>query len=77
MKLDKFQSQIFFTTVRITIPDNQGEGASIGTGFIYSTPLPNDPKNRSITLLISNKHVFGNPNNKIIINFHKFFNTLT
>ncbi len=71
MKIDKFESQIFFTTVRITVPNDQGTGASIGTGFIYKAPIMGDSKNRTVTLLISNKHVFGNPTSKLIINFHK------
>lgn len=70
MKLDKFQEQIFFSTVRITIPSKTGIGASIGTGFIFHAPL-NDSKNRAVTLLISNRHVYGDGTQPIILNFHK------
>ena len=70
MKLDKFQEQVFFSTVRITIPSQSGSGSSIGTGFILVTPL-NDTENRSVILLISNRHVFGDSTEKIILNFHK------
>jgi len=70
MKLDKFQEQIFFSTVRITIPSKTGSGASIGTGFLFSAPL-NEPKNRYVILLISNRHVYGDATQPIILNFHK------
>jgi len=70
MKLDKFQEQIFFSTVRITIPSKSDSGASIGSGFIFNAPL-NDPKNRFVTLLISNRHVYGDASQPIILNFHK------
>lgn len=71
MKLDNFESQVFFTTVRITVPNEQNMGASIGTGFIYSSSIADDPQNRRIILLISNRHVFGDPKNTLVINFHK------
>jgi hypothetical protein len=70
MKLDRFQEQIFFSTVRITIPSKSGSGASIGTGFILRTHL-NDTKNRYVLLLISNRHVYGDTSQSIILNFHK------
>ena len=70
MKLEQFEEQVFFSTVRITIPQKSGEGASIGTGFIFNAQL-NDTQNRFVTLLISNKHVYGDPNQKIILNFHR------
>jgi len=70
MKLDKFQEQVFFSTVRITIPSKSGSGASIGTGFIFNAPL-NDAKNRSAILLVSNRHVYGDSTKPIILNFHK------
>ena len=70
MDLKTFQEQVFFSTVRITIPHKSGEGASIGTGFIFLAPLK-DPENRSVTLLISNKHVYIDPAQSIILNFTK------
>lgn len=70
MKLDKFEEQIFFSTVRITISRSSGAGASIGTGFIFQTRL-NDAKKRSVVLLISNRHVYGDGTQPIILNFHK------
>lgn len=70
MKLEKFEEQVFFSTVRITIQSNQGSGTSIGTGFLFRASL-NDTKNRSVTLLISNKHVFVDPTQKMILNFHR------
>jgi hypothetical protein len=70
MDMATFEKQSFFTTVRITIPDNSGQTASIGTGFLYVASL-NDGSDRSITLLISNKHVFGDPRSTIMLNFNK------
>ncbi|MGZ0016783.1 S1 family peptidase [Yeosuana sp. AK3] len=67
---DKFQEQVFFTTARITIPQENGAGSSIGTGFLYKAPL-NDGSDRFVVLLISNKHVFTNPKGKISFNFNK------
>lgn len=70
MKLDKFQEQVFFSTVRITIPSQSGSGSSVGTGFLLHTPL-GDAENHSVVLLISNRHVFGDNTERIILNFHK------
>jgi hypothetical protein len=69
MKLDTFNEQIFFSTVRITIPQRSGSGASIGTGFIFVAPI-NDMK-KHVILLISNRHVYGDTTQPIILNFHK------
>ena len=68
MDLSRFEEQIFWSTVRITIPQESGKGASIGTGFIFNAPL-NDPGKHSVTLLISNKHVYVDPTRPIILNF--------
>jgi hypothetical protein len=67
---DKFEEQVFFTTTRITIPNDNGAGSSIGTGFLYQAPL-NNGTDKSVTLLISNKHVFQNPKGTISFNFNK------
>lgn len=67
---NKFEEQVFFTTTRITIPQTNGTGTSIGTGFLYNAPL-NDGTDRNVTLLISNKHVFQNPNGAISFTFNK------
>ncbi len=66
---NKFEEQIFFITTRITIEEDAGKGASIGTGFLLNAPL-NDEQGRHVTLLISNKHVFVNPNGTIAFNFN-------
>lgn len=68
MQLKVFQEQIFFATVRITVATNGGSGASIGTGFLYRVPVS---KERNCILLVSNKHVYGDPQNPIQLNFHK------
>jgi hypothetical protein len=68
MQLKFFQEQIFFATVRISIPNTAGTGASIGTGFLYRVPISDD---RACILLISNKHVYGDGSNPIELTFHK------
>lgn len=70
MKPDTFQEQIFFSTVRLTIPIKSGSKISIGTGFICSAPL-NDPMGKSAVLLISNRHVYVDPAQPIVLNFNK------
>lgn len=67
---DKFEEQVFFTTTRITIPNQSGAGSAIGTGFLFNAPL-NDGTERLVTLLISNKHVFQDPKGKIVFNFNQ------
>lgn len=69
MKLDKFQEQIFFSTVRVTIPSKSGIGASIGTGFLFGAPLDYD--GRFALLLVSNRHVYGDTKRPIVLNFHR------
>ena len=70
MEFSKFEEQVFFTTTRISIPNEDGKTSSIGTGFLINAPL-HDSQNRSVTLLISNKHVFVNPSKNINFNFNK------
>ena len=60
----------FFASVRIVTPNAEGSGDSIGTGFLYHTPLSDFP-DRSVTLLISNRHVLKNPTGAITLVFHK------
>ncbi len=69
MIVDNFENQIFFSTLRITIPGKQGENDSIGTGFLCTHPLRID--GQSGVFLVSNRHVFGDPKSEIILNFHK------
>ena len=69
MEFKNFQEQIFFSTVRITKPGKSGVGASIGTGFLYSELL-NEADGTSVILLISTRHVFGDPSQPILLNFH-------
>lgn len=70
MELRNFQEQIFFSTVRITIPNESGTGASIGTGFIFSKLL-NESDDTTVILLLSTRHVFGDPSKPISLNFHQ------
>ncbi len=70
MNPSTFQEQVFFTTTRISIPSADNSSTSIGTGFIIDIKL-NDEKNKSMTLLISNKHVFSDPKARLNFNFNK------
>jgi hypothetical protein len=70
MDLRYFHEQIFFATVRITIPQQNGVSASIGTGFLIEKQLTKRPGEKVI-LLVSNKHVFKDPHERIILNFHQ------
>lgn len=72
MQLKHFQEQIFFATVRITISTNIGKGASIGTGFLYQVPVSKD---KHCILLVSNRHVYGDPTKPIQLVFHQRDNT--
>ncbi len=66
--LQKFEEHIFFSTVKISISNQDGGSTSIGTGFFYESDID---ENSRIILLISNRHVFQNPDNQIEISFHK------
>ena len=68
MQLKFFQEQIFFAIVRITVGTQGGSGASIGTGFLYRVPVSED---RFCILLVSNRHVYGDPKNPIQLIFHE------
>lgn len=69
MDLSKFENQMFFSTVRITIPSADGKSSSIGTGFLFNVPLRQEGLMGHF--LVSNKHVYGDPNQTIILNLHK------
>ncbi len=68
MKLESFNEQVFFTTVRITLPDSSGTGGSVGTGFLFTQPVDAD---RSCILLVSNRHVYQDPTKPIQLHFHR------
>jgi len=65
MIANKFEEQIFFITTKITINDSL-----IWTGFLVQAPL-DDWSQKWVLLLISNKHVFDNPQGKIEFNFNR------
>lgn len=52
-----FEHGISYITARIAVQVRGAKTGSIGTGFFYQASL-DDGSDRSITLLISNKHVF-------------------
>ncbi|CAD7546596.1 trypsin-like peptidase domain-containing protein [Aeromonas hydrophila] len=70
MSEESFEHQISFITARIAVDIAGTQGTSIGTGFFYKAPL-NDGTGRSITLLISNKHVFVDPKGKLAISLNR------
>lgn len=70
MDLERFNEQVFFATVRITLSDQTGTNSSIGTGFLVKFPLTKYP-GKALLLLISNKHVYNNPKKRIVLTFHK------
>ena len=63
-----FEYQIAYITARIEI--KSGNENSVGTGFFYHASL-NDGTNRSVTLLISNRHVFLDPKARLIISLNR------
>ena len=64
-----FEHEMAYITAKIDVELPNGT-KSIGTGFFYGAPL-NDGTNRQIILLISNRHVFGNPQGKLTINLNR------
>jgi len=65
-----FEQEVSFITARIAVEVPGSTDTSIGTGFFYQAPLK-DGSNRSITLLISNKHVFLNPKGTLTISLNE------
>lgn len=69
MPQQSFEHQIAYVTARINI-ERANAPTSFGTGFFYRAPLKNGT-GHSLTLLISNKHVFGNPQGTAVISLNK------
>lgn len=69
MNLATFESSVFFATVRIA--SSSARGSSIGTGFLLRASFDGSPGGQRATLLISNRHVFADPNNRVCLQFHK------
>ena len=69
MNQNTFEHQAFFSTVKINTFPSPGQTSS-GTGFLISANLP-PPTEGGLPLLISNKHVYRNPDSKIELRFHK------
>ena len=64
-----FEHEIAYITAKIDVePPNAPQ--TVGTGFFYQASL-NDGTDRSIGLLISNKHVFGDPKGKMIVSLNR------
>ncbi|WP_202909015.1 hypothetical protein, partial [Cognatilysobacter segetis] len=60
MAKQSFEHDISYLTARIAVQRHGESVGSIGTGFFFQAAL-DDGTGRSITLLISNKHVFLDP----------------
>lgn len=65
-----FEAEISYLTARVAVEGADGTGASIGTGFFYQAPL-NDGTDSSITLLISNKHVFKDSTHRLTLHLNR------
>lgn len=63
-----FQHQACYLTARILVEYSNGD-SSIGSGFLCQLPIPQH-SDRAAILLISNKHVFGDPAGNIKISFN-------
>ena len=68
MATEFFEHQVCYLTARILVQLPNG-ATSIGTGFLYMTPIPSHP-DRSVILLVSNKHVFSDPSGTLQISFN-------
>jgi len=68
MSTPLFQHYMAFITAKIDMKAPNGTNTSIGTGFFYSVPVYKD---QSILLLISNKHVFIDPNGEITVSLNR------
>ena len=64
-----FEHEVAYLTAKIDVQP-PGAPKSIGTGFFYRTPL-NGESDRSIILLISNRHVFDNPKSRLIVSLNR------
>ena len=69
MATRSFEHEIVYIAAKIDIePPNAAK--SSGTGFFYRARL-NDGTGRSIILLISNKHVFGDPKGRLVVSLNR------
>jgi S1-C subfamily serine protease len=66
MEFTSFYEQVFFSMLRIEFPKDK----SVGTGFLVK--VPSVIRNKEYTLLISNRHVVNDPNEKIVVNLHTY-----
>ena len=68
-----FEHYVAYITARISIQNPPGSvKPTIGTGFFFQSNFTlNDGATASILLLISNKHVFGDPTGKMTIKVNK------
>lgn len=68
--LSETEKTLLFSTVRIEVTNSSRPGASVGTGFIVSAPVPG-VEGKSYLFLVSNKHVFKDPDHQISLIFTK------
>ena len=72
MELKHWEQTAFFSTVRITVPNQQGKSRSVGTGFFLGLPLVTaENKEKGAVILVTSKHVFGEAAGKLILTYHR------
>lgn len=69
MATTSFEHQIAYIAVRITSLSSDKSHTSVGTGFLFASPL--NGTDRNLVLLISNKHVFIDLNGSITLSFNR------
>jgi hypothetical protein len=64
-----FEHEVAYLTAKIDVEPPDAP-KSIGTGFFYYAPL-HDGTDKSLILLISNRHVFVNPKSRLIVSLNR------
>ena len=65
-----FEKRVAGVAVQVKVEISGNLDVSVGTGFLYKASLNDDGEDRSITLLVSNKHVFADPAGKLSFNLN-------
>ena len=69
MTSPKFENDLLHITARIAVEMKDGK-TSIGTGFFYQAKMEDDSE-RTLTFLVSNRHVFINPKNTLKLSLNR------
>ncbi len=70
MKLEHFEEQIFFATIRIEALNPSRGLSSVGTGCLFQHPLP-DQSPQSILVLVTCRHVLFEGKGLVTLAFHR------